>query len=169
MSSIDLNLITALNVIRIPTIIIGLVGNILSFIVFSRKPFAKNSISTYCRALALFECFILLQLVNDVGTYIFNTVPDLQSNVMCKIHVYASIGMSSIPGWILVVFALDKLICVLNTSNRFEFIKFRKFQYAVIAFIAVFNLILYIEIPIDVNIKYKINPLVALFKSIYYI
>lgn len=152
LSMSEIGIITALSIIRIPTTLMGLIGNILSFVVFSRQTFAKNSISTYCRALALAECFIVFQLVKDIGIYIFQYAPDLEINAMCKLFTFATVGLSSIPGWILVAFALDKLISVQNTS-RFGFIKKKSFQYTVIVLIVTFNCLLYVEVPIFVNIK----------------
>jgi len=45
--------------ISFATVSIGLVGNLLSFLVYSRKAFKKNSINIYCRALAIVDSLII--------------------------------------------------------------------------------------------------------------
>jgi hypothetical protein len=138
-------------ILLIVIITIGILGNIISIIVFSRKTFAKNSISTYCRALAFFECFTAYQLVICIF-FINNVYISALSNISCKLSNFANIGISSIPGWILVAFSLDKLICVTQTQ-KYRFLKKKSYQLGIVAFLAIFNCLLYIEIPILINIQ----------------
>lgn len=152
MSSTTLqSVLNILNIARIPVISIGFIGNILTFIVFSRKVFAKNSISTYCRCLAVFDCFPLIRLVNDIGTYFFNASLQSSNELWCKLSVYGTYSLSAVPSFILLLFALDKLIGVSNT-NKFGFFKKRSFQYGAIASFTLFSLLLYIEIPISLTV-----------------
>ena len=74
---------------RIAVITIGLIGNLITFIVFSRPVFSKNSISTYCRALAIFDCFSIYELVADVGLVSFNYFVPQKSDIGCKLYYYA--------------------------------------------------------------------------------
>ena len=130
---------------RIAVITIGLLGNILTFIVFSRPVFAKNSISTYCRALAVFESLTVYQLVADIIFVFYKDFIPQSSDLGCKLVNYFGMLNGSIPGWILIAFSIDK---VLSMKNRAKFIKKRSFQYAVISGIVVFHLLIYIEVPI---------------------
>jgi hypothetical protein len=50
----------------------GVIGNIISFIVFSRKPFLKNPVSIYCRALAIFDMFIIYSGVLDFYVILYH-------------------------------------------------------------------------------------------------
>lgn len=59
---------------RITVISLELLGNIISFMVFSRKTFRNNSISTYFRALAVFDCLTIIQLIKDVYKLINNNL-----------------------------------------------------------------------------------------------
>lgn len=145
------NLINTLDKIRIGSISVGLVGNILSFFVFSRKSFRRNSINVYFRALAISDSIIIIvQLVGDIARLTANI--DLYSpiNELCKLTYYIYTIISPISGWILATFAIDKAISVV-CINRFRFIQKRSFQLAIIALIVLINSLIYIEIPIALN------------------
>lgn len=148
----------AMLITRIAFISAGFIGNVVTFCVFSRATFAKNSISTYCRALAIFDCFTLFQLVVDVGLLFFNVLLPFQSSAMCKIYYYSSLGFSTISGWILVAFSFDKLLSVRRA--QVALLKRVWFQWSLVAAIALFNFLLYIEVPIYVDLApYKKFPI----------
>lgn len=94
--------------------IIGVAGNFLSFVVFSRKQFKRNSISVYCRALAIVNSLVLLIQFPLVVSQMFYGV-DLYaiSDSVCKFTAYVTMCVPPISAWILVSFSLDKLICVM--------------------------------------------------------
>lgn len=156
-----MDLIKVMAVCRIAVITIGLMGNILTFIIFSRPSFKNNSISTYCRALAVFDCFVIYELISDIGFVFFDYFVDDKSNVMCKITIYAALAFSSISSWTVIAFSIDK---VLSMKNKATFIKKRPFQYAVISGIVLFDLLLYIEVPIFISIDTKSNGTTAIFR-----
>ena len=137
-------------IIRLVMIIIGLIGNVISFIVFSRPVFRKNSISTYCRALAIFDFFTIADLIASIGLGFFDTFYPFYSEVACKVYIYSIIGFASIPGWILIVFSLDKVLTMKRIGT--DTLKKKSFQYGIIAAIALVNLLLYIEIPIYIQV-----------------
>jgi hypothetical protein len=139
---------------RIAVITIGLVGNLITFIVFSRPVFAKNSISTYCRALAVFESLTVYQLVADIIFVFYKDSIPRSSDLGCKLINYFILATGSIPGWILITFSIDK---VLSMKNKVLFIKKRSFQYAVISGIVIFHLLLYIEVPIFLTRVFEAN------------
>ena len=129
---------------RISVVSIGIIGNLLTFIIFSRPAFRKNSISTYCRALAICDCFTIYQLISDIGYLFFNYFLPQKSDWGCKLNFYITLSFSSITAWILIAFSIDK---VLSMKNRAKFIKKKPFQYSVIIGIILFFSLLYIEIP----------------------
>jgi hypothetical protein len=122
----------------------GLIGNVLTFIIFSRPAFKKNSISTYCRALAVIDCFTIYELASDIGFVFFDYFLIVMSDFGCKLSFYVNLCFSSISAWIIIIFSIDK---VLSMKNRAKFIKKRSFQYSLISGIVMFHLIAYI-VPI---------------------
>ena len=137
---------------RIAVISIGILGSILSFIVFSRKKFQNNSISTYCRALAVFDCLSMIQLIQDVYRLI-NQITSLYdlNDVSCKIFYYIWMQYTSIPGWILVAFSVDKMLNM--RASKPNILKSKLFQWSVIAGIVIFHSLIYIELLISLKIE----------------
>jgi hypothetical protein len=112
--------IDILNKVRFGVISVGLIGNFITFAIFSRKSFQKNSINVYCRALALVDSIILLfQFVGDVNLIFYNLNLYWNSNALCKISTYVFVALPPVSGWIIVAFSLDKLISVL-APNRYR-------------------------------------------------
>jgi hypothetical protein len=119
-----------------------ILGSLLTFIIFSRKAFEKSSISVYCKALAIFDLFVVFNLVSGLTSIISNISLNNDYDFFCKLIYFISTGISAIPGWILVAFSIDQLIIVCIT-DRFRFFKKRRFQYSLILGIAIFHCVLY--------------------------
>ena len=132
--------------VRFGVILAGLMGNIITFIIFSRPVFQKNSISIYCRALAVFDSFTIVHLVYEYGIAFSSYFLGNYSDLACIVYNYSNIGFGPIPGWILIALSIDKLLSMKNIGN--SLIKKRWFQLIIIASIVLINLLLYIEIPI---------------------
>lgn len=89
---------------------LGLIGNVFSFLTFSRKAFSKSSIHIYCRALAIFDSFILLLIIFDLLFTYMNLDLKLHSNATCKSISFLIAAIVPISGWILVAFSIDQII-----------------------------------------------------------
>jgi hypothetical protein len=125
--------------------LVGIIGNIISFLVFCRPVFKKNSIRVYACALAIFDCFTLNQLYVDFGLIFFDYYPPDHSDITCKIYYYISTAFSCIPPWILVVFSIDKILSM-KKSPKFKLFKKRFFQLTLIAVFAIVNILIFSEI-----------------------
>ena len=113
--------------ITIATIIgSGFIGNVISFIIFSRETFRKNSISTYCRALAIVECLTLSNFAIAVFQLVNNQELADQNDALCKILYYIPTLFNSLPAWILVAFSLDKLLSM--RTRQIAILKKKWFQ-----------------------------------------
>ena len=100
----------------------GVAGNLLSFLVFSRsRTFKNNSISTYGKALAIADMFILFDLAYELSLLTLDSHLPSQSDLACKLFYYFSIAFTSIPGWILAVFSVDKLLKIKQTRNAVSY------------------------------------------------
>ena len=136
-----MDLIIVTTKLQIAVITIGLFGNVLTFIIFSRPAFKKNSIGVYCRALAVIDCFSIFELASDIGLVFFDYLIYLMSEMGCKMNFYVNISFSSISAWILIAFSIDK---VLSMKNKAKFIKKPSFQYSLISGIVLIHLMAYI-------------------------
>jgi hypothetical protein len=133
-------------ILRFAFIVIGLIGNVVSFLVFSRPVFRKNSISTYFRALAIFDCFTISELVSTIYVLFYGIFNGQTSDSACKEYFYVGIAFGSIPGWILIALSIDKVLNMKRIGANI--LRKRSFQYAVIFIIVLSNLLLYIGVAI---------------------
>lgn len=137
----------ALSKVQMVIILIGLVGNVFSFVVYSKKVFANNSIGVYCRAMAIFDSLTLVQIFIDLFFIFFTPGSSLLASITCKLNHYLIVSFSSISGWILVAFSLDKMACI-TQRRRFNLIKRKCFQLTTLCVISVSHFILYIIVPV---------------------
>lgn len=131
---------------------LGLIGNVLNFLVFSRKTFRKKSISIYCRALAIFDSYTLINLIFDTQSQYLNINWSIKYSIACKIFYFVSAGISPISSWILVLFSIDQIIS-LSSSKRLRFIKNRGVPILLILILVIFHIFIYTFIPVLLEIK----------------
>jgi hypothetical protein len=132
-------------IITVVVILSGLVGNIVSIVIFSRKTFRKNSISIYCRAMAIFDSFTIYMAIIDFYLLLYSYYIAMYSDFMCKFINYIMYAFGSIPGWILIAFSVEKVLSLKRVTTG---MKRPIVHYAIVIGIVLFNLLLYIEIPI---------------------
>ena len=151
MSSSTADFENIMRYVKIAMISTGIIGNLITVVIFSRKAFLKNSISTYTQALAISQCLILIQLIIDVNSLVNKTQLQNLNDGWCKAVMYIQTEINSIPGWILVAFSVDKTISM--SKRQFPALKKRWFQWSVVAFIVIFNILLYVAIPITLKLQ----------------
>ena len=139
----------AMNTTIAVTIAISLIGNLISIIIFSRKTFRNNSISTYCLALSIDEFFALFKFAENIGIIAFNVNLIDQSETICKVFSYIPAIYNAVQPCILVAFSVDKLLSMRISS--IGIIKRKWFQWLVVAAIVMFNVLLYLELVILVK------------------
>ena len=142
---------SVMRIARIVVVSTGLIGNLISFIIFSKKTFLNNSISTYCRALAVVQCITLIGLINDVHYLVNGYYLMISSDGMCKAIMYLTNEYSAIPGWILVLFSIDKMINM--RTKKLPILKKKWFQWSIVAGVILINALIYLEIPILLQLK----------------
>ena len=147
----DASFTLTITTIQATVIAIGIIGNVLSIIVFSRKAFRNNSISTYCTALSIVECFTLIRLITDIYSLAYNIYLPDQSDALCKFTYSVVTYLGSIQPWIMVAFSVDKLLGI--RVNSIAIIKKKWFQWTVVAGIVLLNIVLYIYFPILIRLN----------------
>ena len=141
-----------MNIITEVVIIIGLIGHFITFIVFSRPTFRKNSIGIYCRALAIFDSNILSHAVMNLIIIINGYSAAFSSDIACKLYAYTLYALGSIPGWILIAFSIDKLLSLRRVTRT---MKRPIIHYSIITAIVLIHITIYIVIliylkPVDI-------------------
>lgn len=97
-------------------IMIGLIGNLLSCLVFLHTHLKMRSSSIYLAALSMTDFSFLFSLLlvwvnNTIGWKVFN------KNVWCESVVYVSSVCSSLSVWLIVAFTVERFILLLNLFN----------------------------------------------------
>lgn len=102
---------TANQIIRIAFSVLGVLANFLTFFIFTRQVFKKNSIGTYCQALAVLSLLTnLFQLSIDVSNLFFTLYYPATFDLACKFFYWLTVSLSSIIPWVLVAFSFDMSI-----------------------------------------------------------
>ena len=136
----------AMNTTTAVVVAISLLGNLLSIIIFSRKTFRNNSISTYCIALSLNEFLSLFKFITNISVVAFNVAPADQSDAFCRFYYYIFLIYAAVQPGIMVAFSVDKLLSM--RTSGIPLLKKKWFQWSVVAGIVLFNMLLYIVQPI---------------------
>lgn len=110
-------------------VLIGIIGNVLSFIIFSRKKFKNTIFDTYFRYMTITDT---LTMPYSMTVYLITrfelSIPDW--NIFyCKYVVYLTFVSPSISAWLLVGISFDRMINIVFPF-KFSIIKKKKlFQY----------------------------------------
>ena len=129
----------------------GIIGNIISFFVFVRKTFRKNTVCIYCCALAIFDTS-----VSSVAAliYVYYILYDFYilnlSDFTCAFLGYGYYTLGSIPGWVLVAFSIDRTLSLNKVTNV---LKRPILHYMIVIVIYFTHFLLYIEVPIYLRLS----------------
>jgi hypothetical protein len=115
---------------------IGVIGNVLSIIILSRKDFRKQSISTYLISISILNILDLLQIPNQVQ--IVDYYSDL--NVSCKLTFGMILMLNMTQSWLAVLSIIDRLLEVVKPF-KFGFKRNKKFQIYLLASIIILIII----------------------------
>lgn len=99
-----------------PIIVLGLVGNCLSFLVFTRTNQRHLSSSVYLAALAVVDSIFLLQLSLLWPTYL--RVFLIHRQGLCQLIIYTSYVSSFLSVWIVVAFTVERFIVCMSPLRR---------------------------------------------------
>ncbi len=122
--------------------IIGLLSNLIAFVIFSRKKFKNTVFATYFRFLALFDTLSLLLPLNKYLELKLNIHIMDMSNLFCKLRIYLTYSIPPMSGYILVLISLDRWISI-SMPTKFLFRKKIIFQVGVTILMLMINLIFY--------------------------
>ena len=141
MSSINsLILIKTIIVFSYPIIVlIGLITNSISFMIFSRKRFQNTIFSTYYRCLIICQTMNLILPINKMFESNLNLFLSRISNFVCKLRFfYPNVNLGS-SAWLLVAISFDRYLSI-SYPTKFMFRKQNSFQLLLSLFIICSNL-----------------------------
>ena len=131
----------------------GLIGNVLMFVVFSKRRLRKLSISIYFQSMALVNLYITINWIKQYLNYVENYYLVKQSVFLCKAIMFTIYVAGPVSAWIQVVAGIDRfLITIVSPSSKFKLIQKRSFQIAIVVFIFVYNSGYYFHMLFDYNL-----------------
>lgn len=97
--------------------LIGLIGNLVCFVVVNRFSFSSHSFVEYLRVLSLFDflnlLYELLQSLNDLSVYLFAVnLLNFRSSVLCKFYDYSKYSIILLSCWTIVALTIDRFLLV---------------------------------------------------------
>lgn len=131
---------------------IGIVGNILMFLVFYRNSLAKLSVSVYFRAMSISNLFININMIRsfNVSTeseyYLAN-----HSVFLCKGFYFVIYAGGAVAAWFLVAADLDRFLMIAY-PNRFHFIRKGRFPLYLVIGIIVYNTPFYVPLLFEAKL-----------------
>lgn len=118
--------------------VIGIIGNILVFIVFSRPNLKKYSYSFYCRAMAIADIGLFACILKNWTAYVLDANLDIVFPFFCSTSIFLLYLSGEQSVLILTFLTADRMLSIVY-SNRFNFIKKRWFHWSIVIVGLVFN------------------------------
>lgn len=138
-------------IIPVCLIILGLFGNVFSYIIFSRKALSKFPTRNVYRALALADSIYLLFISTEYSFFYFGIKLRRMSNLSCKLTRFLSFSLGSISAWLLVYISINKYILIRYYNNKL--VTQNWFQNFLISLIILYNLFYYTPVMILVSLR----------------
>ena len=114
------------------TIPMGLIGNLLSIILFSTKQFLKQSVSVYLITICCLNIFDILQIPNKLQLFSYSN--DLQ--LACKLSSGIIIYLNLMHTWLAVIATIDCQLTIIKPL-KFGFKRIKKLQIGLISMVFV--------------------------------
>jgi hypothetical protein len=119
-------------------IILGTIGNIFVFVLYSRSTLSKTSFSVYFRAIAIIDTINIWDMLGtQFVLYIFFINPQA---FWCPVSRWSIIILSQMIAWLQVFVSLDRFLNI-TYPQRFPIFKRKTFQMSVTFAIIVYNII----------------------------
>ena len=153
-----MNLLKTLLLSFFPVIYItGIIGNIFSLYIFSKKKFKNTIFEIYFRLLNVTYMLALSYVIFDYMNFQFDYNLEIKSPFSCKIIYYIYFTFPPIGSWILVIISLNIMICVLYPLRFRQIRNSKRIQIVICLIIIVYNFCFYIEIIFKQELNIPVN------------
>lgn len=133
-------------------LLLGLIGNIFTCIVYSRKKFSNFPIRHTFVILGLVDIFYLsVNLTIDYFNYAFDWDLRDQNEPLCLVINYFGYLVAPLSPWLLVYISVERLVSISPSFYGLNKLKKVKFQTIYFIFLVIFNLVYYIPVLFFIN------------------
>ena len=131
-----------LSFLLLAIIILGIVGSIMCFKVFSSDALHKNPISFFYRVISVFDLIMMTDAIAYFIKQQFGYDLSLANDFFCKFRLYYSFSNGATSPWLMVIVSLDRFIMI-RFPNRFQFLFTIKFKFAIVCTVVVYSYLFY--------------------------
>lgn len=128
--------------------ILGIIGNILAFCVFSRTGFKKHSYSFYWRIMSICDIIVVLETFDNWANFILDANIQSISAFLCTINEFHTYVASKVSLWILSLISLDRFLVIIY-PNRFMLFRRRRFQVTLVVILLLFSILIHLQLPLN--------------------
>ena len=128
--------------------IIGIIGNMLAFAVFLRKPLRNHSYAFYFQILAWTDSFVLIHAFRHWLRIVADYDVDLLGEFFCRFNEFQPFFASSTSFWIRLLIIFDRLIRVVY-PEYFRIIRRKWFLFTAVLILFLYNGILHLILPFN--------------------
>ena len=132
--------------------ILGILANILTILVFSRKSLRHHSYSFYWRVMSVADMIVLLETFDNWSSYILNIDIQLISPFFCTFNQYQPHVAGFISHWMLALVSIDRFFAIAY-PKRFGLFRKRWFQIALVFIVVIYCFLSHIELPLNYTLK----------------
>ena len=136
--------------------LIGLAGNLISYVIYSRPCFQVSSAAFYLRSMAVIDS---LALVIWTEMFYLNFGIDLKtsSSIACKVLAFFTYSVPAMSAWLVFALSVDRMINIWF-KEMFYFMRLRGFQVLIGIVLVIFILAIYSPILIFYDLVHDTSP-----------
>jgi hypothetical protein len=128
---------------------LGILANLVTFLIFQRKRFRTQSFSIYAKFMAFSDSIVLWSNITQSIGFIFdNSNIILVSSFFCTTDKYARAAFLLMSQILLVLITIDRLLTVVF-PNRFMMLRRMPFQLTIIAVALTYSMTVFIMFPFN--------------------
>lgn len=136
-------------------LILGLVGNTFSFIIFGRKEVKNITSANIYKGLALLDTLYLTSRI--VQKLLFNLGYDLKNSSLigCKLVIYFNPALGPMSAWLLVYISIERFFAI--RCPKINFIRSLSFEIFIMVTVIVYNMLFYLPFPLLHDFKLNLT------------
>ena len=132
--------------------LVGITGNVLSYVVFLRKPLRNQSYSFYFRIISWTDSLVLLHLFRHWFRVVLGIDLNLLGPIFCRFDEYQPYVAASTSFWLRTLILFDRLIR-LAYHQHLLVLRRKWFQLTSVLLIIAFNCLLHIILPLNYRLE----------------
>ena len=136
--------------------IIGIFGNMLTFLIFLRRLLRTNSYAFYFCIMSWTDSFILLHTFRRWIQTAFNIDLDLISPIFCRLNEYQPYFFGSICFWLRILIVFDRLIRVVYPAY-IRIVRRKWFQFSAVFLVFTISALLHSILPLNYHLQMTEN------------